>query len=493
MGKKSKAPPAPDPNVTAAAQAQANRDAIYDSARVNQFNQVTPYGSRTYSGAIGSPDRTETTSLSPSGQRQLDTDNNIAESLKNFAYQRTGQINQSPFSLDGLPQLYGSYQNVNTAPSEKSYIQPGAMNALGRPSREDFITGYAESNSPQAMSYEDWAAQQGGGSGNGFYQDPRTGQWVGFSPDSFSGYGDKDRLMQQYGDMIAGEAAASGLTLSQFLEANPDYDYNNMDGAAAGMFRLETGFGPQADTSRSAYDQYASGFGNEQGGPIYDDAAYQAALDASRPQPVIQEPAQAFTPQPTDSTRVNDVESALMQRLTNLLNPVWDRQDSRQAQKLANMGHAIGGEAYNDDYQRHNSQKNEAYLNAGLQSVLAGSAEDSRLFGQSLQARNQGINERMAERSQPMNELAMLLGGAPQMPTPQFGNAAQYQINPADVMGAFNQQYAGQMNAYNQQQQSNRAGMGGLFSLGGTVIGGMFGGPAGAAAGGALGSAIGGG
>jgi hypothetical protein len=63
-----KAPRSPDPTATAAAQSQANKDAVTESAKVNQINQVSPYGSTTYSGEIGSPDRTQTTTLSPSQQ-----------------------------------------------------------------------------------------------------------------------------------------------------------------------------------------------------------------------------------------------------------------------------------------------------------------------------------------------------------------------------------------------------------------------------------------
>jgi hypothetical protein len=44
-------------------------------------------------------------------------------------------------------------------------------------------------------------------------------------------------------------------------------------------------------------------------------------------------------------------------------------------------------------------------------------------------------------------------------------------VNPTDVLGAYNQQYQGQLAAYNAQQQSNAAGMGGLFGLAGTLGG----------------------
>lgn len=47
MGKKS-GPKAPDPAKTAAAQSEANKEAIYASADINRYNQVTPYGTVTW-------------------------------------------------------------------------------------------------------------------------------------------------------------------------------------------------------------------------------------------------------------------------------------------------------------------------------------------------------------------------------------------------------------------------------------------------------------
>lgn len=42
------APAAPDPAATAAAQAAANKEAVYESAKVNRINQYTPYGATKY-------------------------------------------------------------------------------------------------------------------------------------------------------------------------------------------------------------------------------------------------------------------------------------------------------------------------------------------------------------------------------------------------------------------------------------------------------------
>lgn len=65
---KPKAPPAPDPVKTAAAQTASNKETAIANAQLNNVNQVTPWGSVTYTstpGAGGIPQYTQTTTLSP--------------------------------------------------------------------------------------------------------------------------------------------------------------------------------------------------------------------------------------------------------------------------------------------------------------------------------------------------------------------------------------------------------------------------------------------
>lgn len=93
MGKKTpKAPKAPDPTATAAAQTDANREAIEQSARYNQINQVGPYGKTYYTGELGSPNRTQVTELSPAEQRQLDLQNQSSEALMTYGKSRAQSL-----------------------------------------------------------------------------------------------------------------------------------------------------------------------------------------------------------------------------------------------------------------------------------------------------------------------------------------------------------------------------------------------------------------
>lgn len=108
-------PPAPDPAATAAAQGQANKEAVRETALVNQIGTIGPGGRTYYTGSIGDPDRTMVTELSPSGQQVYDSRQDIAARLGSYGQQLAGQVGNGPaaFSLDGLP----------AAPWERDYTR----------------------------------------------------------------------------------------------------------------------------------------------------------------------------------------------------------------------------------------------------------------------------------------------------------------------------------------------------------------------------------
>ena len=106
MGKsRGSAPTPPDPERTAAAQASANRDAVRESALVNQINQVTPYGSLSYTGDVGSADRTATQTLAPAQQRMLDQSNRAGLRFGQIANSQLGRVSgqlSTPFDINSV-------------------------------------------------------------------------------------------------------------------------------------------------------------------------------------------------------------------------------------------------------------------------------------------------------------------------------------------------------------------------------------------------------
>lgn len=111
MGKGSgSAPKAPDPTVVANAQASANRDTAIAQTRLNQVNEITPYGSATYSPtgqtADGIAQYQLTTTLSPAQQAILNSQNATTQQAYNIGQQQLTNIGNTlaqPLDYSSLP------------------------------------------------------------------------------------------------------------------------------------------------------------------------------------------------------------------------------------------------------------------------------------------------------------------------------------------------------------------------------------------------------
>lgn len=143
MGKS--APSPPDPVRTANAQADANAQAVRESALVNQINQVTPFGSETFTGAIGEPDRLRTIGLNPADQAALEQRRGITGGLfgigqDSLLQQAQGQLGTG-LDFSGLPQISGQDDLIGGAqPLEQATFQRG-LNLLepGQQQRRDAL------------------------------------------------------------------------------------------------------------------------------------------------------------------------------------------------------------------------------------------------------------------------------------------------------------------------------------------------------------------
>lgn len=165
------------------------------------------------------------------------------------------------------------------------------------------------------------------------------------------------------------------------------------------------------------------------------------------------------------------VEDTVYRRMTGRLDDRFGRDQSSVENKLANQGIAVGSEAYTNAMKDFNYGKNDAYQGAADQAILAGGQEQNRLFGLDLQGRQQGIQERSLQRSQPVNELSQLLGFGGGVQSPQFTSGGiGANVQPVDYVGLMNNQYNGQMNAYNAKIGQQNANMNGLYGLGAAGI-----------------------
>jgi len=151
------------------------------------------------------------------------------------------------------------------------------------------------------------------------------------------------------------------------------------------------------------------------------------------------------------------------------LDPQFERDRNSLENKLVNQGLTRGSEAFNQ------AQKEQEYAiadtrNQALQSAIqTGGAEQSRLFGLNMQGRQQGIQEQALERSQPINEVATLLGLGGTVTPPQFQSAGQVSIQPGDVQGGVWNAYNAQVQQQNAKRANSQSGMNSLFGLAGTL------------------------
>ena len=134
------------------------------------------------------------------------------------------------------------------------------------------------------------------------------------------------------------------------------------------------------------------------------------------------------------------------------LDPLFEQRRAGLEQRLANQGITPGSEAYNRAITQFQQGQSDAYN----QLLLSG--------------RQQAVQEQIAERTLPLNELSALLSGQ-QTTAPQFTPARQPTIPTTDLarlIGQDYQQRAARIDAINRGKSNI---LGGLFSLGGNLLG----------------------
>lgn len=165
--------------------------------------------------------------------------------------------------------------------------------------------------------------------------------------------------------------------------------------------------------------------------------------------------------------------SADRDKVTNAIiarnQPMMDRTRAGTETQLRNQGLQPGSEAWKAAMDDVSRQENDANIAA----LMAGSQEQSRLYGIGTDARGRAIQEMTAERSQPINEIAALLGTG-QVSMPNYVGTPQTGVNGTDVMGAYSLSNSVAMNNYNQKVGSRNAFMGALGGLAGAGLGGYM-------------------
>lgn len=156
------------------------------------------------------------------------------------------------------------------------------------------------------------------------------------------------------------------------------------------------------------------------------------------------------------------VEQAILDRNA----PIMAQQRAGLENQLKNQGIQPGSEAWTNAMRDLSMQENDFRLAA----QASGGAEQSRMYGLQSDARQRLLSEALLQRSQPINELAALLGTG-QVNVPQV-NPVQTQVAPTDVVGAYDSAARAGQARYATQSQLQGQLLGGLIGAGGAFAGG---------------------
>jgi hypothetical protein len=149
-------------------------------------------------------------------------------------------------------------------------------------------------------------------------------------------------------------------------------------------------------------------------------------------------------------------QDALMSRLQ----PQLAQQDEALRARLANQGIGLGSEAYGREQNLAGQRRNDLELQAALQGINLDQAN-----------RSAALQEQAYLQDRPLNLINALRTGN-QVQSPQFQQFAQQATTAGpDMLGAANAQYQADVSATNAQNAAFGNTLGGLFSLGGTILG----------------------
>lgn len=135
------------------------------------------------------------------------------------------------------------------------------------------------------------------------------------------------------------------------------------------------------------------------------------------------------------------VEGRLMELGRKRMDPMFAERESQMKTDLINRGFREGTPAFESELRRFSEGRNDAY---------------NQLM---LQGRGQSVQEILAARNQPINEITALASGS-QVSSPNFVNTPQSQVSGVDYAGMVNDNYRGELEAHNSMLGAF-AGMGG--------------------------------
>jgi hypothetical protein len=436
---------------------------------MGQVNQVTPDGSLMYS-QTGSqtytdpstgrtyaiPQYTATTSLSPEAEAIRAQNNAASLNMATLAANQSGRADQllsQPFSLDSVsagadrtgfgPASYGGDLNAPQF-SQGGAPLPGMSQGAMVPGASQGTAGPQFGQVGTSANLQDSYTPEGG-----FSADRQRVE------DALMG-----RLDQQRGRDMEGlrtQLANQGINIGTeaYSRALQDFERTNTDmrtsailGSGQEQSRL---LGEARGAGQFTNEARQAGFQNQLAGTGFNNAANLQGYQLAE-----------------DQRRYGDAMG--LQRFG--MGEDMRRYDDAQRMGLFGLGE--DQRRYGDAMAQQQFGNQQAIQGRGDAIAGAQFAQQQSIFDAQDNARARALQEQLALRNQPINEITALMSGS-QVATPQFGIAQSAMIPTTDFAGIQQQGFQNQQANYQQQNANYQAMLGGLFGLGSAGITGGLG------------------
>lgn len=480
------APAAPDPAATAAAQEKTNIASATAQANLNRINQVTPQGSLTYSqngtNADGTPQYTQTQTLSADEQAKYDQNNQIAKALGGLATNNIGRVADAqakPFTYDGMTALRTSVGDGNPRTLQDG---PGAGNYQDGPGAGTFkdgpgvgaIQNNAQAGQIRSATGGEMGPVQSSLNYSGLTALPGTND---FSADQRRA---ADSVYSQVASRLDPQWSQSDSDLKSSLAAQ---------GISENSDAYRRAIDNQGRSKNDAYNQ--AGWSAQAAGSAEQSRLFGLAMSARQ---------QGQNETDTQGTFANTAEQQAYAQKMGIL----DQQNTAQAQdfgqhlsnvQLNNAAEALKFDQGAAQTATHNQNEAQRVAEEAAQVATRNQNEQQRIaeaaaqtathntnqnttFNQDSadatfnnQARQQQITEAAYLRNLPINDIASLLGTGGGVATPDFNPVAQVGVAAPDYMGLVNSNFTAANEKYKADQAARSQGLGSVFGMAGTAAG----------------------
>jgi len=467
------APAAPDPVATAAAQAAANKEAAFTTARLNNPNIKNPYGTQTtrygaeafYANnpAAAEQYKTENYGLSPE------------EFAKMYSKDRIGMANPYDEYTPYVTQELNPYSQITYDKQQEVKRQLTDLSQLGAKTATDIMGTPFKYEGPAARFDIEKAGEISQGPTAADFQ-------AGTGPDP-------SKFIAKAGPSAANFMAGNAPNAANFM-ANRGLDTSNVaampinagtTAQQAIMARLE----PQLARNRTSTETQLINQGLRPGTEAYNNAINLLGQQENdqRTQAVLQglgldmsANAQGYGQALTTGQFGNQAQAQNFGQ--GLAGQALTNQAQAQNFGQGNIQQQLYNQAQAQNFGQGTTAQNTANQAAGqnytqnYNTIAQNNAAQQQQFNQNAQqaqflnaARQQSLANAIQERQMPLNEITALMSGS-QIVNPQFSPYTGANVAAAPIAQTMQNAYAGQMNAYNQGVSSDNATMGGLFDLG---------------------------